>query len=106
MPETEEPRLRRTVSPVRAFELGFVIGLVVTVPAIFFALLSPVGEAVLGFLTPGSLLLRPLTDAMATWPGLLNVALVAAANGLVYGLAATVLVSVVSAVRRANFSRD
>jgi hypothetical protein len=28
---------------------------------------------------------------MATWPGLLNIALVAAANELVYGLAATAL---------------
>lgn len=100
MPETEEPRLWRTVSRVRAFGLGFVIGLVVTVPAVFFALLSPVGEAVLGILTPGSLLLKPLTDVMATWPGLLNVALVAAANGLVYGLVGTALVSLVRAVRR------
>jgi hypothetical protein len=100
MPETEEPRLGRTVSRTRAFVLGFVLGLVVTVPAVTFALLSPVGEAVLGILTPGSLLLKPLTDVMATWPGLLNVALVAVANGLVYGLAATALVSLVSAVRR------
>lgn len=100
MPETEEPRVRRTVSRARAFGLGFVLGLVITVPAIFFALLSPVGESVLGILTPGSLLLKPLTNVMATWPGLLNVALVATANGLVYGLAATALVSVVRAVRR------
>jgi len=100
MPETEESRLRRTVSRTRAFRLGFVLGLLVTVPAVFFALLSPVGEAVLGILTPGSLLLKPLTDVMASWPGLLNVALVAVANGLVCGLAATALVSVVSAVRR------
>ena len=100
MPETEEPRLRRTVSRTRAFGLGFVLGLLVTVPAAFFALLSPVGEAVLGILTPGSLLLKPLTDVMASWPGLLNIALVAVANGLVYGLAATALVRVVSAIRR------
>ncbi|MCJ7712810.1 MAG: hypothetical protein MUQ32_18490 [Chloroflexi bacterium] len=100
MPETEEPRLRRMVPRARAFGLGFVLGLVVTVPAILFALLSPVGEAVLRILTPGSLLLQPLTDVMATWPGLLNVALVAVANGLIFGLAATALVSVVSAVRR------
>jgi hypothetical protein len=100
MPETEESRSRRRVSRARAFGLGFVLGLVVTVPAVFFALLSPVGEAVLGILTPGSLLLRPLTDVMASWPGLLNIALVAVANGLVYGLVATALVSVVRAVRR------
>jgi hypothetical protein len=100
MPDTEEPRLRRTVPPARAFGLGFVLGLVVTVPATFFALLSPVGEAVLGILTPGSLLLRPLADTMATWPGLVNVALVAVANGLVYGLVALVLVSAVNAFRR------
>jgi hypothetical protein len=77
-----------------------VLGFVVTVPAVFLALLSPVGEAVLGILTPGSLLLKPLTNVMATWPGLLNVGLVAVANGLVYGLVATVLVSVVNAFRR------
>jgi hypothetical protein len=100
MPETEESRSRRTVSRARAFGLGFVLGLVVTVPAIFFALLSPIGEALLGILTPGSLLLEPLSDVMASWPGLLNVALVAVANGLVYGSVATALVSVVSAVRR------
>jgi hypothetical protein len=100
MPETNESRLRRTVSRGRAFGLGFVLGLVVTIPAIFFALLSPVGEAVLGILTPGSLLLKPFADVMASWPGLLNVALVAFANGLVYGLAATALASVVRAVRR------
>ena len=99
MPETEEPR-RRAIPRARAFGVGFVLGLVVTVPAIFFALLSPVGEAVLEILTPGSLLLRPIADAMASWPGLLNVALVAVANGLLYGLAATALVSVVNAVRR------
>lgn len=99
MPETEEPR-RRAIPRARAFGVGFVLGLVVTVPAIFFALLSPVGEAALGILTPGSLLLRPIADAMASWPGLLNVALVAVANGLLYGLAATALVSVVNAVRR------
>ena len=99
MPETEEPR-RRAIPRARAFGVGFVLGLVVTVPAIFFALLSPVGEAVLGILTPGSLLLRPIADAMASRPGLLNVALVAVANGLLYGLAAAALSSVVSAVRR------
>jgi hypothetical protein len=94
------PRSPRTVSRARAFEAGFVLGLGVTVPAIFFALLSPVGEAVLGILTPGSLLLRPIADVMAGWPGLVNVALVAVANGLVYGLAAIALVSVVNAYRR------
>lgn len=83
--------MRRTVSRTGAFGLGFVLGLLVTVPAVFFALLSPVGEAVHGILTPGSLLLKPLTDVMASWPGLLNVVLVAGANGLVYGLAATPL---------------
>jgi hypothetical protein len=59
------------------------------------ALLSPIGEALLKFLVPGSLLLRPIADVMASWPGLLNVALVAAANGLVYALAAVALVSIV-----------
>ena len=99
MPETEVRR-RRTVSRTRAFGLGFVLGLVVTVPAVFFALLSPVVRGGPGILSCGSTPVRTIADVMASWPGLLNVALVAVANGLVYGLAAAALVIVVSAVRR------
>ncbi|HET9085401.1 MAG TPA: hypothetical protein VFN41_13455 [Candidatus Limnocylindrales bacterium] len=71
-----------------------------TVPAATFALLSPVGEALLPVLTPGSLVLTPISDAMANWPGLLNVGLVAAANGLLYGLVAIVLVRVATIAAR------
>jgi hypothetical protein len=77
-----------------------VIGFVVTIPAVFLALLSPVGEALLPILTPGSLLFRPIADVMATWPGLLNVGLVAIANGLIYGSVAVAIVGVVANARR------
>jgi hypothetical protein len=100
MADTEEPRSSRPISRARAFGAGFGLGFVVTVPAVLFALVSPAGEAVLSILTPGSLLLRPIADVMAGWPGLLNVALVAAANGVVYGLVAVALASVVNAYRR------
>lgn len=99
MPGSELSGSRRVVS-ARAFAVGFVVGLVVTVPAILFALLSPVGEALLPLLTPGSLLLRPIAEAMADWPGLLNVGLVSVANGLIYGLVAMVLVRVAGLLRR------
>lgn len=94
MSETRRPRPWRGVRPRRAFLIGFVIGLAVTVPAIFLALVTPVGEALLPLLTPGSLLLRPFADVMATWPGIVNVALVAIANGLIYGLIALAITSV------------
>jgi hypothetical protein len=100
MAEMERPHPRRRWSLSRAFWVGFVLGLVVTVPAVFFALLSPVGEALLPVLTPGSLLLRPMAEVMATWPGLLNVGLVAVANGLVYGSVAVALVRLMGVVRR------
>jgi hypothetical protein len=72
----------------RAFALGFLIGAATTVPAVFIALLVPVGEWVLPFVTPGALLLRPFTGVLATWPGAVNLLLAAVANGLVVGVLA------------------
>jgi hypothetical protein len=89
----------RRVPLARVFGVGFVVGAVITIPAVFFALLSPVGEALLRILIPGSLLLRPIADAMASWPGLLNFGLLAIANGLIYGLVAVALVRVLSVMR-------
>jgi hypothetical protein len=89
----------RRLPLARVFGVGFVVGAVITIPAVFFALLSPVGEALLRILIPGSLLLRPIADAMASWPGLLNFGLLAIANGLIYGLVAVALVRVLSVMR-------
>jgi len=72
----------------RAFALGFLLGAAVTVPAVFVALLVPVGEWVLPFVTPGAVLLRPFTGVLATWPGAVNLLLAAVANGLVVGAVA------------------
>ncbi len=66
--------------------LGFLAGFLTWVPAVMLALLFPLAERVLPVLTPGSLLLRPLSSAMAGWPGGVNVLLGSLANGLVVGL--------------------
>ena len=99
MSESDRPGSRGRVSLARVFGAGFVVGAVITVPAVLLALISPVGEALLRILIPGSFLLRPIADAMASWPGLLNVGLLAIANGLAYGLVAVALVRVLSVVR-------
>ena len=60
------------------------------------ALLFPLAERLLPVLTPGIVLLRPLSSAMAGWPGGVNMLLGSLANGLVVGLllaAAALLVS-------------
>jgi len=72
----------------RPFVVGFVIGFLVTVPAIMLALAFPVWETLLPFAVPGGLLLRIWGSAMADWPGLVNVLLACLANGLVYGMVA------------------
>jgi hypothetical protein len=75
---------RRRLSLRRAAVIGFIVGCLITLPALIFALLAPVGETLLPVLVPGSLLLRPLTVAMAAWPGAVNVVLTAVTNGLLY----------------------
>jgi hypothetical protein len=75
---------RRRLSLRRAAVIGFIVGCLITLPALIFALLAPVGETLLPVLVPGSLLLRPLAAAMAAWPGAVNVVLTAVINGLVY----------------------
>lgn len=89
---TRQETASRTRQPRRYALWGFVIGVAITVPATLLALVSNVGEAIHPYLVPSTVLLRPLADAAASWPGLLNVALAAVVNGLVYatvvGLAA------------------
>ncbi len=79
---------RRRPLPRRPFVLGFLAGLLITVPAVMLALLFPAAERVMPVLTPGVALLRPLSSAMAGWPGGVNMLLGSLANGLVVGLLA------------------
>ena len=67
---------------------GFLVGAAITLPATILALLSPVGEAIHPYLVPAAALLAPASDAMATWPGLVNMTLGALVNGVVYAVAA------------------
>ncbi len=76
----------RRLSLRRAAVIGFAVGVVVTLPAVFLALLVPFGEQLLPVLVPGSMLLQPLAPAMSTWPGAVNVLLTAVINGLVYAI--------------------
>ena len=86
----------RRPSPRRALVLGFLVGFLIPVPAVMLALLFPLAERLLPVLTPGVVLLRPLSSAMAGWSGGVNMLLGSLANGLVVGLlvaAAAVIVS-------------
>ena len=88
--------VRRRPRPRRAFAFGFLAGFLVTVPAPVLALLFPLAERLLPVLTPGVMLLRPLSSAMADWSGGVNMLLSSLGNGLVVGLlvaAAALLVS-------------
>jgi len=80
-------RARRRRSLRRAAVIGLIVGLVIPLPALFFALVSPFGETLLPVLVPGSVLLRPLASAMASWPGAVNVLLTSAVNGLLFAVA-------------------
>ena len=82
---------RRRPFPRRAVLLGFLAGFLIWVPTVTLALLFPLAERLLPVLTPGSLLLRPLSSAMADWSGGANVLLGSLANGLVVGLLVAVV---------------
>lgn len=90
----------RGIDVRRAFIVAFVIGAVVLVLAAFLSLLVELPEWLNDILTVGTFLLNPLVEAMADWPGILNIALAAAANGLVYGVVASVAAFVINLVRR------
>ena len=70
----------------RAALIGLVIGFVIPLPVLFFALVSPIGETLLPVLVTRSNLLRPLASAMASWPGAVNVLLTSAVNGLLFAV--------------------
>ena len=83
--------VRRRPPPRRALVLGFLAGFLITVPAVLLALLFPLAERLLPVLTPGVVLLRPLSSAMAGWSGGVNMLLASLANGLVVGLLVAVV---------------
>ena len=93
--QTTGPRTRRAV--LIGFVVGFVMAFVVTV----LALMSTLFERLEDVLVPGALLLSPLSERMAGWNGLLNMALAGVANGLVYALV-VVAAAVVLPLRRAD----
>jgi hypothetical protein len=72
-----------------AFQLGFGFGALLVVPGVFVALLVPAAETVWPYLTPGTVVLRPLSNHMAAWPGAVNVFLLAVVNGLFVGALAS-----------------
>lgn len=94
-PETRQP----TWTPWRWAVVGFVVGLVIPLPATFFALISRPGEVLLPYLVPSAELLSPLADAMASWPGLLNMSIVSVLNGVTYGVVAGALGGAVAVIR-------
>jgi hypothetical protein len=76
---------------IAAFALGFSLAFVLPVLALMFVPFELFGRALL----PGLLLIpRRLLDAMAGWPGLLNLSIGGVANGLVYAAVAALVVLV------------
>ena len=90
----------RTMPPERWALWGFIVGAAITVPATFFALLSHAGEALHPYVVPSAVLLGPLSDVMATWPGLINVTIGAAINGVIYAAGAGAVGTVQAKWRR------
>lgn len=78
---------------------GFALGVLVTLPAAFLALSTPVGETLYPVLVAGGTLLRPLAPVLAGWSDVLDLMLIAAANGVVYSLAAGALRAAVGVAR-------
>ena len=80
-----------------AFSVGFVLALVLPMLALMF-----VGfEAVQRVLLPGVLVMpAELTDAMAAWPGIVNLLVGGVANGAVYAAAAAILALTARTLRR------
>lgn len=77
--------------PRRWFLVGFVVGALVLVPVALLALVLPAAEYVAPFLTPGVVLLLPLTPLMADWPDAVNLVLGSLANGVAVGLASALV---------------
>lgn len=73
---------------------GFVVGFTMAFVATFLALAMPFFERIHSVLVPAAVLLRPFSDGMADWNGLLNMLLAGLVNGIVYA-AVFVLVAAV-----------
>ena len=84
----------------KLFLVAFAVGFLITLPVTFLALLLPTFETIAPVLTPGAALLRPLSSAMAQWPGGFNILLASVANGLVYAVAASAVVLFARRARR------
>jgi hypothetical protein len=78
---------------------GFILGVAITVPATFLALLSHTGEVLQPYLAPGTELLGPLSDMMASSPGLMNMAIAAMVNGVIYAAGAGALGTLLAILR-------
>jgi hypothetical protein len=94
------PGGHRSRSAFRPFLVGFLIGAVLTVPAAVLALIFTWAEVALPWVVPGLLLTRTLVPFMQNWPGAVNLAVAALANGMVYGLVALAVVAAVRLARR------
>jgi hypothetical protein len=90
----------RTWPPQRWALWGFIVGVAITVPATFFALLSHAGETLHPYLVPSTELLGPLSDVMATWPGLVNMGIAAVVNGVIYAAGVGALTTLLAMLRR------
>ncbi len=84
----------------RPVTVGFLVGFLVTVPATFLTLMFNWAERVSDFVVPSTFLLHPLSSYMVDWHGALNMGLASLVNGLVYGIAATAVATLVWCVRR------
>ena len=80
-----------------AFGVGFAFAVLMPMLALMF-----VGfEAVQRVLVPGPLLMpTELTDAMAAWPGIVNLLVAGMANGVVYAATAAIVALTARTLRR------
>lgn len=82
-----------------AFALGFVLAFLLPMLALVLVPFEVLHEV----LVPGRLLIPgPLLDAMAGWPGLVNLIIGGTANGLVYAIVAAAVVRIGRRMRRAG----
>lgn len=70
--------------PGRAALLGLGVGFAMAFVATFLALTINVFESVHRLLVPAAALLRPWSDRMADWNGLVNMVVAGLVNGVVY----------------------
>ena len=79
---------------------GFLVGFAMAFVATFLALAFTFFERIHALLVPASVILRPLSDRMADWNGLLNMVLGGLVNGAVYAAVFTLVSAVLPRRRR------